>query len=186
MCRVCRCRVDAADGFCRTCGAPDPLEPKGRATPPPTRRSGQNAAASVDPGAFRVPGGMLALAGLLVGVGCGMPWITAMGMFGLTPPMEEIWPIIAGAGVLGILGLTALAYDRQISRSAWLLSLLAAVGIAVLTYPHYQEVAQEVIASGSDAGVSQGTGLWLVAAGIVTALIASAAGWGAGAKSGSR
>jgi hypothetical protein len=100
--------------------------------------------------------------------------------------MEEIWPIIAGAGVLGILGLTALAYDRQISRSAWLLSLLAAVGIAVLTYPHYQEVAQEVIASGSDSGVSQGTGLWLVAAGIVTALIASAAGWGVGAKSGSR
>ena len=184
MCRVCRCRVDAADGFCRTCGAPDPLEPKGRATPPSPAGPGIARPPPSTRGAFRVPGGMLALAGLLVGVGCGMPWITAMGMFGLTPPIEEIWPIVAGAGVLGILGLTALAYDRQISRSAWLLSLLAAVGIAVLTYPHYREVAQEIITYGSDSGVSQGTGLWLVAAGIVTTLIASAAGWGAGAKSG--
>lgn len=185
-CRVCGGRVESTDGFCRTCGASDPAEPESRralrVVQPPVR----GARVAGDLAAPRVSGGLLVLAALLVGVGCRMPWVTAMGIIGLTPPMQEIWPITMGAGFIGILGLAALAQSGGVSRWTWLLSLLLAAGTAVLAYPHYQAVTEEVAASGGDFGVSQGVGLWLIGFGIVTALVASAAGWGAGAKSGSR
>jgi hypothetical protein len=117
------------------------------------------------------------VAGLLIGAGCRMPWISAMGFFGLTPPLTEIWPIAVGAALVGVLGLTALAYTEQMSRVGWLLSFILVVGIGALTYPHYREIAEEIGASDPGFGVSQGLGLWLIAAGMIAGLIGSAGGW---------
>lgn len=185
-CRDCGSRVEITDGFCRTCGASDPAERENRGTARSAERPARGARATGNPVGLRVSGGLLVLAALLVGVGCRLPWISAWGLLGLAPPMEEIWPITVGAGLVGVLGLGAMAYGEGASRITWLLSLLVVAGMAVLTYPHYRGVTQEVTASGGEWGVSQGVGLWLVAVGIVTGLVASGAGWRAGARSGSR
>jgi hypothetical protein len=133
-----------------------------------------------------VQGGILVLAALLVGVGCKLPWISADGMpflqAGITPPLNEIWPIAVGAALLLVLGLAAVADPERTSRAGWLIGLLVVVGIGALTYPHYRDITREISSYEPDFGISLGFGMWVIGIGIIAGLVGCASGWGSAAR----
>jgi hypothetical protein len=126
------------------------------------------------------------LAALLVGAGIKMPWISADGMpffqAGITPPLNEIWPIAVGAALVLVLGLAAVAEPNRLSRVGWLLGLVLIAGIGAFTWPHYRDITRELASYEPDFGISLGFGLWLVALGIIAGLVGCSSGWNATAK----
>ena len=185
QCQICRGRIEGTDAFCRTCGAPGPAPTRfdRAAWVAPVQPS---RAASTQLSSFRAQGGLLAVAALLIGAGCKFPWISFDGLpfmqFGLAPPLNEIWPVAAGAALLGVLGLSAVANADRVSGGMWLMSLMVTVGIGAVMFPKYREITQSIVDSEPGMGVAHGLGLWLIAGGIIAGLIASAAGWSAASR----
>ncbi len=184
-CQVCSGRVDASDAFCRTCG-----EPPGTGTSNALHSMAamSNTTAEITSrgvSSFRAQGSMLAVAALLIGAGLKFPWIAIDGMpsmqFGFTPPLNEIWPVAAGAALLGLLGLSVAANAERVTGGTWLLSLFVTVGVIAAMFPKYRETTQAII-DADGMGISHGLGLWLIAGGIIAALIASASGWSAASR----
>jgi len=184
-CQVCSGRVDTSDAFCRTCGEPpgtgiSHAVPSGSVLIGTTQEVTNRGVSS-----FRAQGAMLAVAALLIGAGCKFPWIGIDGMpltqVGLTPPLNEIWPVAAGAALLGLLGLSAAANAERVTGGTWLLSLFVTVGVTAAMFPKYRETTQAII-DADGIGISHGLGLWLIAGGIIAALIASASGWSAASR----
>lgn len=177
-CQVCGGPIAREDIFCRSCGVPGPSASDEQSAAwltrsPAVPRSSDSALSSL-----RINGGLLLLAAFLLAGGCKLPWVSAEGLpmqLGLTPPVSEIWPVLAGAAALGLLGLAALAQAERLDPGSWLLAVLVALGIGAFMFPKFRVITQEVIDFG-ELGASHGVGLWAIGGGIIVALMAGAAG----------
>lgn len=178
QCQVCGGPIARDDVFCRSCGVPGPGASDDQSAAWLAHSTAVSRTSDSGLSSLRVHGGLLLLAGFLLAGGCKLPWISADGLpfqLGLAPPMAEVWPVLAGAAALGLLGLTALAYAERMSSASWLIALLVALGIAAFMFPKFRVINQEIIDSG-EMGVSHGVGLWVIGGGIIVALIAGTAG----------
>ena len=180
-CQICDGSIDRQDVYCRTCRIPGPTASDAQTSEWLERTSAPKAAASSSSSSLRVNGALLVLASLLLAAGTKLPWISPDGLtfqFGSAPPVSEVWPVLAAAAALGLLGLVALPYTERMSPASWLISLLVALGVAGLMIPRVREINQGIVDAGGLLGIAQGVGVWAIGAGVIVGLLAGASGWG--------
>lgn len=125
-----------------------------------------------------IPAGALVAGGVLVAVGSVLPWITAIGGFGITVSRsgveggDGLITVILGVAI-GLFGLTMLR-GRNLDR--WRLAFLTSAATLVLIGFDYLLIEQRVkdVNRGDNVFASVGLGIWTVGIG---ALIATYSSW---------
>jgi len=178
-CRACHSPVEHDDAYCRVCGSVGPTS-TARRPAQATVRSAPAAPVPVEVSGSRLLGGVLAVAGLLLVVGTQLDWLrVGFSPFevGFSPVFSDVWPIVFGAVVLGLIGLSALTAPMRIPAAGWLAALVVASGVAIYLIREVGELRTAI--AGADAMLSAGLGMgvWVCGAGVAAALIAAAAGW---------
>lgn len=182
-CGHCNEPIDPFAAFCSSCGAPGPANPTRQpATSPPVAQ--RSPAAYYHHQRPDSHGWLLLVAGVAVVTGFFLPWITAQiplaGKVTVNGTDVEAWILLSGGSIVVLLALQILASGPGRSSYAWPLALLVALGSAGLTAASYQAVIYHLGAL-DNQGIrgNYGIGLWLIAAGLILAILASVGGWGA-------